>query len=219
VTAAGGPGATASSSLARLCVALTLAALGLLNPVAPAAAQSPAQSVDERFTVCVACHGADGQSRIPETPSLGAQPAFFVVAQLFLFREGRRDNPAMVAAAKGLTNSDLTAFAERIGRLPPPPPPADAPDPDRSARGRALTLRHPCGVCHNPDFSGREQMPRLANQREDYLLKSMREYKSGTRLGYGGAMAQELAELTDQDLVDLAHYLAHAGSTPAAPSK
>jgi cytochrome c553 len=39
----------------------------------------------------------------------------------------------------------------------------------------------------------------------------MREYKSGTRLGYGGAMAQELAGLTDQDLIDLAHYLSHVG--------
>jgi cytochrome c553 len=178
------------------------------------AAPATAQSLDERFTVCLACHGADGQSHIPETPSLGGQPSFFVVAQLFLFREGRRDSPAMTAAAKGLTNSDLTAFAERVAKLPPPPPPGDAPEPARFARGRTLTLRHPCGVCHNPDFSGREQMPRLANQREDYLLKSMREYKSGARLGYGGAMAQELAGLSDQDLVDLAHFLSHQAAKP-----
>jgi cytochrome c553 len=91
----------------------------------------------------------------------------------------------------------------------PPPEPAD---PARSARGRALATQNHCTVCHNPDFSGREQMPRLAHQREDYLLKSMREYKSGARLGYGGAMAQELADLTDQDMVDLAHYLSHLGA-------
>jgi len=191
---------------------LLLAALVVVAPLLPAA-RATAQPVEERFTVCLACHGADGRSRIPETPSLGGQPSFFVVAQLFLFREGRRDNPAMVAAAKGLTNRDLTAFAERVTRLPPPPP-EDSPDPARFARGRALTLRHPCGVCHNPDFSGREQMPRLANQREDYLLKSMREYKNGARLGYGGAMAQELAGLTDQDLIDLAHFLAHQRARP-----
>jgi cytochrome c553 len=170
--------------------------------------------VDERFQVCLGCHGVDGRSRIPETPSLGGQPAFFVVAQLFLFREGRRENAAMVAAAKGLTNDDLRAFAERVTRLPPPPPPEESPDAARFARGRALTLRHPCGVCHNPDFSGREQMPRLANQREEYLLRTMREYKSGTRLGYGGAMAQELAGLGDQDLIDLAHFLAHVRPNP-----
>ena len=43
-------------------------------------------------------------------------------------------------------------------------------------------------------------MPRLANQREDYLLKAMREYKRGARIGYGAAMTQELATLSDADL-------------------
>ena len=194
-----------------LSARVVLVASLLLPAFAVAPGPAAGQSVDERFTVCLACHGADGQSRIPETPSLGGQPSFFVIAQLFLFREGRRDNAAMVAAAKGLTNGDLTAFAERVTKLPPPPPSEDPPDPARFARGRTLTLRHPCGVCHNPDFSGREQMPRLANQREDYLLKSMREYKSGARLGYGGAMSQELAGLSDQDLMDLAHFLSHLG--------
>ena len=137
-----------------------------------------------------------------------------MVAQLFLFREGRRDNEAMLAAAKGLTNDDLKAFAERVTGLPPPPPPEEPADPERFARGRTLSLRHPCGVCHNPDFSGREQMPRLANQREDYLLKAMRQYKSGARLGYGGAMAQELAGLSEQDLSELAHFLSHQGPKP-----
>jgi cytochrome c553 len=200
---------------ARVVLLAALVLAVSLVPAARAGAQTPAvQSMDERFTVCLACHGADGLSRIPETPSLGGQPSFFVVAQLFLFREGRRDNAAMVAAAKGLTNSDLTAFAERVLRLPPPPAPEDLADPARFARGRTLTLRHPCGVCHNPDFSGREQMPRLANQREEYLLRSMREYKSGARLGYGGAMSQELAGLTDQDLIDLAHFLSHQQAKP-----
>ena len=201
-----GPG-TARSFPAR---AFFLTALALLAP----AAVARAQTVDERFAVCLACHGADGRSRIPDTPSLGGQPSFFVVAQLFLFREGRRDNPAMIAAAKGLTNDDLMAFAERVTRLPPPPPPEEPADPARFARGRTLTLRHPCGVCHNPDFSGREQMPRLANQREEYLLRAMREYKSGARLGYGGAMSQELAGLSDPDLIDLAHFLSHQGAKP-----
>ena len=178
MTISGGPGA-ASPLSARLGCLLALIFAAILLPVA----RADAQSVEERFTVCLACHGADGQSRIPETPSLGGQPTFFVVAQLFLFREGRRDNAAMVAAAQGLTNSDLTAFADLVAKLPPPSSSEGAPDAARFTRGRRLTLSHPCGVCHNPDFSGREQMPRLANQREDYLLKSMRDYKNGGAAG------------------------------------
>jgi hypothetical protein len=37
----------------------------------------------------------------------------------------------------------------------------------------------------------------------------MREYQRGERIGYAGAMAVELRDLTDADLVDIAHFLAH----------
>jgi len=193
-------------------------AVAAAAPVALAAMVSAgpgvAQPLEERVKLCHACHGPAGQSVLPETPSLGGQPSFFVVAQLFLFREGRRNNAPMVEAAKGLTNDDLRAFAGYISRLPPPAPTPDAPDAARLARGLAVTRQHPCGVCHNPDFSGREQMPRLANQREDYLLKAMREYKSGSRIGYAGAMATELQRLSDDDLQDVAHFFAHLPRPP-----
>src|SRR5262249_57722187 len=94
----GGGGPPPPPPPARLGCLLALIFAAILLPMA----RADAQSVDERFAVCLACHGADGQSRIPETPSLGGQPTFFVVAQLFLFREGRRDNAAMVASARGL---------------------------------------------------------------------------------------------------------------------
>ncbi len=177
--------------------------------VLAAASSTLAASLEERITVCLACHGAGGLSRVPETPSLAGQPQFFTVAQLFLFRDGRRNSAAMTAAAKDLTNDDLRALSDYIAKLPPPEPPSEPADPARAARGRTLASQNHCTVCHNPDFSGREQMPRLANQREDYLLKAMREYKTGARIGYAGAMAVELRELTDADLADLAHYLSH----------
>jgi cytochrome c553 len=177
------------------------------------AAPSPGHGAPpgDRFAACAACHGEAGQSSRPETPSLGGQPAFFVVAQLFLFREGRRDAAAMAEVAGTLTDDDLRAFAERVAALPPPRPPADPPDPARAARGRALAHEHHCDVCHRPDFSGQRQVPRLAAQREDYLIRALRGFHAGTRIGYGGAMTQELVGLTDGDLLDLAHFLAHLG--------
>ena len=159
--------------------------------------------------MCLACHGAGGISQTPDTPSLAGQPQFFTVAQLFLFRDGRRDSAAMTAAAKDLTNDDLRALSDYLAKLAPPSPPSEPADPEQVARGRALATQHHCTVCHNPDFSGREQMPRLANQREDYLLRTMRAYRSGARIGYAGAMAVELRELSDSDLIALAHYLSH----------
>lgn len=190
--------------IARAALAVLTAAWSVLSVAGALAA-----SLEERITVCLACHGAGGVSRVPETPSLSGQPQFFTVAQLFLFRDGRRSSAAMTAAATDLTNEDLRALSDYLAKLPPPEPPTEPADSARAARGRTLASQNHCTVCHNPDFSGREQMPRLANQREDYLLKTMREYRSGARIGYAGAMAVELHELTDADLDALAHYLSH----------
>ena len=161
---------------------------------------------------CHACHGKSGTSTVPLTPSLGGQPSFFVVAQLFLFRDGRRGKAptAMDAYAKGLSDADLQSLAAVFEKQKPPAPPAQAPDPARFERGRQLAEGRNCRNCHNPDFSGRAQMPRLANQREDYLLKAMRDYRSGQRIGYGSAsMPEELSGLGDAELQDIAHFLAH----------
>ena len=172
---------------------------------------SNAYSIEKRAELCFVCHGAKGVSRTPLTPSLAGQPSFFVVAQLFLFRDGRRGKAPqpMDEVAKNFTDDDLRAWGEFISKLPPPRPPVQTPDKARFVRGRALAEQHHCPVCHNPDYSGREQMPRLANQREDYLLKALRDYKSGARMAYGRGMEEVVAVLKDEDFSNLAHYLAH----------
>jgi cytochrome c553 len=177
--------------------------------VAVAASPACAETLAERIDACLKCHGASGQSQEPLTPSLGGQPAFFLLTQLFLFREGRRENAPMIERTKGFTDGDLRAFSAELAKLPSPAPPTSAPDAARFARGRGLAAKWHCTVCHNPDLSGRDQMPRLANQREDYLVKALREFKRGTRIGYGGAMVSELTGLADAELLDLAHFLAH----------
>ncbi len=176
------------------------------------------QALEQRIERCYLCHGRHGHSQTPLIPSIGGQPAFFVVAQLFLFRDDRRGAAprGMTDAARPLSNDDLRAFGEFIARLPPPPP-ASKPDPARMARGAALAREHHCAACHNPDYSGREQMPRLAHQREDYLLKTLRDYKSGARLAYGRGMEEIVAVLRDAEFADLAHYLAHFPAAARRP--
>ena len=110
--------------------------------------------------------------------------------------------------AKGMTDDDLRKFADYFAKLPPPSPSGEAPDPAIAARAQALITKHLCASCHNPDFSGREQMPRLAAQREDYLLKALRDYKAAQRPGYDATMDEVIRPLTDADIVDLSHYLA-----------
>ena len=118
----------------------------------------------------------------------------------------------MAQAAKAMSDEQLRAYAAAAAGLPPPEPPASAPDKARFARGEALARRHRCVICHGANLAGTDQVPRLANQREAYLLKALRGFKSGRRIGYGQAgvlMIETLTPLSDDDLVDLAHYLSH----------
>ena len=200
-------GASASSGRLGLLFALACAAAGGLQaqPAAPAA---------ERFKACFACHGEGGRSSLALTPSLAGQPSFYAVTQLFLFREGRRDNAAMSAVAKGMSDDDLRAFSDLIGKLPPPARPPSATDAARMSRGAALASEHRCASCHGDDYAGAKQVPRLANQREDYLNKTLAEFRAGKRVGYTGAMNEVLAGIDPAALPDLAHYLAQFPSTP-----
>jgi cytochrome c553 len=66
-----------------------------------------------------------------------------------------------------------------------------------------------CNSCHRPDFSGRESVPRLADQREDYLLKTLHEYKSGARRAYEPIMVEVLQPISESAMVELSYYLAH----------
>jgi cytochrome c553 len=77
------------------------------------------------------------------------------------------------------------------------------------SRGRALVLQNHCNFCHRADFSGQQNVPRLADQREDYLLKALRDYKSGARPGYDATMAEVLQPVDDAQFADLAYYLPH----------
>lgn len=166
-----------------------------------------AATFEEKLAPCLACHGEKGISETSEVPSLAGMPANFTLIQLFLFRQGTRKIEIMNDVARDMTDDDLRTFSDYFAKLPPPKP-AGTPDPAIAARARAVIARNHCVSCHNPDFSGREQMPRLAAQREDYLLKSLRDYKAAQRPGYDATMDEVIRAVTDPDIVDLAHYLA-----------
>lgn len=172
----------------------------------PCAAAAP----PERLEPCLACHGAEGQSETPEVPSLGAQPSPYSLIQLFMFREGLRIAEPMNTMIKRWSDTDLQQAADVIATLPAPKPPADPGDQARLERARTVILQNHCNVCHRPDFSGQENVPRLADQREDYLLKTLHEYKSGARRGYDATMAEILQPIDDTQFADFAYYLAHA---------
>ena len=167
-----------------------------------------AETIEERAVTCFACHGEHGTSATENTPSLGGQQAPYTLIQLFMFREKLRVFEPMNEMAKALTDDDLRLFSDFIAKIPKPATPAAAGDPARLQRGQALVQQHRCDTCHNPDFSGKENVPRIASQREDYLAKTLGEYKDNSRHGYDGSMADVMGPITPEQIVDLAHYIA-----------
>jgi cytochrome c553 len=193
---------TTAAARAAVVGAVLLAALGAAF----------GQTAEERFRTCVPCHGAGGVSTMAETPSLAGQHSFYAITQLFLFRAGRRTNASMSAMAREMSDADLRTYSDLIAILPAAPPAAPGgADPARLARGAALASKHRCASCHGDDYAGEKQVPRLAGQREDYLAKTLAEFKSGQRVGYTSAMNETLAGVGADELPDLAHYLAHVG--------
>jgi len=163
--------------------------------------------VAERIQQCTVCHGSDGNSRVKNTPSLAGQPEFFLLNQLVLMREGVRPIEPMKPYVKDLQDSDIEAIAQYFAALEPKPS-EEIPDPALMQRGAELAASLRCASCHLPDFAGRQQIPRLARQRMDYLIYSMKQFRDNTRSGADTLMSNVVAGLSDADLTALAHYSA-----------
>src|SRR5262245_60714712 len=133
------------------------------------------ETFEARMAPCLACHGENGNSPHDAVPSLGGQPAPYLLIQLYLFRENQRASTykkddqmieIMSEMTKGFTDDDLRKFSEFLSKLPPPPRPLpqQAGDPARMRAGSELITQHRCNSCHNLDLTGRESIPHIANQ-------------------------------------------------------
>jgi len=173
-----------------------------------------AQPISAKLLVCAACHGADGNAQLPGAPSLAGQPKIFIENQLVMIREGMRSIPMMQGMLDGVSDDEISAMAAHYAKLPVKKPPVDR-QAALYALGEKKSNDMRCGICHLPNYVGREQMPRLAGQREDYLLHSMRQFKSNQAVGRDTIMAASLYGVGDDDLKAIAHFLSRL--VPATP--
>jgi cytochrome c553 len=166
-----------------------------------------AAPMGERLAPCLACHGESGTSQTEGVPSLGAQMPDYIVTQLFQFREGQRQAPPMNDMAAGLSDDDLRSYSDALGALPSPVPTSGAPSAELTTRAQALIAKHQCNSCHTADLTGRDSIPRIRGQREEYLAAALTGYRSNTRPGYDPAMNEAAQGLKDDEIRDLAAYI------------
>jgi cytochrome c553 len=190
---------------------LILAAISLLAFNQPGISHAAdAAAVKEKAEVCSGCHGENGISQIENIPSLAAQPDLFLQWQLIFFRSGTRKNEQMQPIVETLTNEDVRNLGAYFAALPPKKDKTPDDNPDLSAKGAQAAAGRRCASCHTDTFAGVKGVARIAGQREDYLTKALHDYKSGLRSGGAmAAMADVAYPLSEEEIVALAHYLAH----------
>jgi cytochrome c553 len=161
----------------------------------------------EGVVLCGTCHGEDGNSRTENTPSLAGQPEFFLLNALVLMREGVRRVEVMMPLVRDLQDDEIATLAKHFAALPPKAS-DETLDPALVRRGAELATAMRCQSCHLPSLAGQNQMPRLAKQRIDYLIHSMKSFRDNTRSGADTLMSNVVAGSSDADVAALAHYAA-----------
>ena len=158
---------------------------------------------------CAPCHGPDGTSATPGIPSIAAQPRIYLENLLILMREGVRGGELMQQQMKGLNDRDIIALAAHFAKLPLRPTPG-ATDAALMKQGRLASAKHRCGICHLRDYSGREASPRIAGQREEYLVDILRAFRDKPSPGSDANMIAAMYGVSDADIRAMAHLLAHS---------
>jgi cytochrome c553 len=167
-------------------------------------------AVKEKAELCAGCHGENGISQTENIPSLAGQPDQFIQWQLVFFRSGARKNELMQPIVEQINNEDIRNLGAYFASLAPPKASSPDDNPDLSQKGAQAAVGRRCASCHTDTFAGTKAVARIAGQREEYLLKALHDYKSGTRSGGAGAAMSDVAyPLSDEEITALAHYLAH----------
>jgi cytochrome c553 len=181
----------------------TAVALWLLQaPLWAQAAAVPAKAV-----ICTACHGEGGRATIATNPVLAGQTARYLYLQLRDFQEGRRSDPQMSPMAKDLTRDEMRELADYFAAQKPAPQTFRA-DPDKVKLGRAKAEETLCTMCHLGGFMGQNEIPRVAGQNFDYVVKQLRAFKARQRTNDAGNMTAVSNTLSDADIENLSHFLA-----------
>lgn len=155
---------------------------------------------------CAACHGADGNSQSGQFPNLAGQSWRYIYIQLKDYKEGRRSDPVMTAMASPLTRQDMIDIGNYFAAQKAKPSSFKA-DEAKIKLGRAKADETLCSMCHLGGFAGQNEIPRVAGQQYDYIVKQMRDFKARTRTNDAGNMTSVAQTLSEADIENLGHYI------------
>ena len=181
-----------------------------------AQAAGDAEAGKNKSAVCGACHGADGNSAIPNFPKLAGQVESYTIKQLKDMKSGDRQVPEMAGIVPGLSEqdmADLAAYYAYLPRLPGFHPDRDKPAPRIVINGAPLRNIAPCGSCHGV-LDNKTGSPWLEGQPAAYVKSQLQAFASGTRRNDISQQMRNIArKMTPEEIDQAAEWYASQPST------
>jgi cytochrome c553 len=204
-------------TLLLLGAALSLALLGCSDKdSSKSGAAQPAGDVGAGKVLaeqqCKGCHGANGKGMAPAIPNLAGQRERYLLAALAEYKEGKRSHAALRDMAMNLKDADARNVASYYASLPAIRPVASAAS-HVSLYDRGKGVAAACASCHGPGGVGDDATtPNLASQDADYLVRSIKAYRSTRK---NPEMQRAVTALSDADIDSIAAYYTVQKSRPA----
>jgi cytochrome c553 len=166
-----------------------------------------ADAIDDKASVCSACHGEKGLPLDPSIPIIWGQNEGYLYLQLRDFQKGARKDDQMTPIAQSLSKEDAQALAAYFAGKPWAK--TSAPAASKTDESNAMTAIKSvvCSSCHLEQFQGDSSVPRLAGQSHDYLAKTMTDFRTRAR-GNNPGMSDLMNTVTPEQLTAIAAYLA-----------
>jgi cytochrome c553 len=172
-----------------------------------AATAAWADTIEDKASVCTACHGEKGLPLNPSIPIIWGQNEGYLYLELRDFQKGARKDDQMTPIAQSLSKEDAQALAAYFAGKPWPK--TGAPEASKADVVSAMTAIKSvvCTSCHLEQFQGDSSIPRLAGQQHDYLAKTMTDFRTRARANNPG-MSDLMNTVTPEQLTAMAAYLA-----------
>lgn len=129
---------------------------------------------------CNGCHGPDGSTYGPATPSIAGVNELYLTETMMAYKAGSRDSTIMTRIAKGYTDDEIKAIAKYFSKKPLVRRVEQKTDATLAAKGQEIS-RKLCEGCHEKDGYSAIDYPALAGQPTPYLNYQLSDFMSGAR--------------------------------------
>jgi cytochrome c553 len=153
---------------------------------------------------CANCHGDGGNSVKPDVPNLAGQNTSYLLEQLRQFSDGRRQNEFMERLIRALSADEKVGLVVFYAKQEVTHKPA--PNASLAGKGKDYYSEH-CSACHGERGRGSEAIARIAGQQADYVARTLKHYRDGSKIRQQPLMAAATRLMTDADIAAVVAYV------------